>query len=243
MIAGIKEGLYDAEPLATYLLYRLNVLDPVGTCFLPTPLFPSFASPPMRTSLSKTNIAERPACSGIVARSLTPMRMCFFFIFVAPAYLEILPPGTSPTTDVEEFLDTLGKRLGMLGRGGIVDHNRAAVWFLHWWRNQGALASAKSPLPTRSSPSFGLATDVAERRHGWGFDLEWTVSPEEAERYNPAAVQRKMEECLDNFEAEAAQEEQEGGGVSSTQLKKKARDEELAKRAKRTQARLGARKS
>ena len=28
--AGIKEGLYDTEALASYLLYRLNVLDPVG---------------------------------------------------------------------------------------------------------------------------------------------------------------------------------------------------------------------
>ena len=27
--AGIKEGLYDVESLASYLLYRLNVLDPI----------------------------------------------------------------------------------------------------------------------------------------------------------------------------------------------------------------------
>lgn len=30
-IAGIKEGLYDVEALASYLLYRFNLLDPVGT--------------------------------------------------------------------------------------------------------------------------------------------------------------------------------------------------------------------
>lgn len=41
MIAGIKEGLYDAEPLATYLLYRLNVLDPVGAFFFPSPFPPA----------------------------------------------------------------------------------------------------------------------------------------------------------------------------------------------------------
>jgi hypothetical protein len=29
VIAGIKEGLYDVEPLAEYLLYRLNVLNPI----------------------------------------------------------------------------------------------------------------------------------------------------------------------------------------------------------------------
>ena len=28
--AGIKESLHDLEALASYLLYRLNVLDPVG---------------------------------------------------------------------------------------------------------------------------------------------------------------------------------------------------------------------
>ncbi|PCH35203.1 nucleoside triphosphate hydrolase protein [Wolfiporia cocos MD-104 SS10] len=30
LIAGIKEGLYDIEYMAAYLIYRLNVLDPVG---------------------------------------------------------------------------------------------------------------------------------------------------------------------------------------------------------------------
>ncbi|KAI0350860.1 P-loop containing nucleoside triphosphate hydrolase protein [Trametes cingulata] len=34
LIAGIKEGLYDAETLASYLLYRLNVLDPVSPAYL-----------------------------------------------------------------------------------------------------------------------------------------------------------------------------------------------------------------
>ncbi|KAG6332110.1 hypothetical protein ID866_6978 [Astraeus odoratus] len=29
LIAGIKEGLYDVEALAAYLLYRLNILDPI----------------------------------------------------------------------------------------------------------------------------------------------------------------------------------------------------------------------
>lgn len=30
--AGIKEGLYDTEALAAYLLYRLNVLNPICAC-------------------------------------------------------------------------------------------------------------------------------------------------------------------------------------------------------------------
>ncbi|OJT13135.1 hypothetical protein TRAPUB_10290 [Trametes pubescens] len=34
LIAGIKEGLYDTETLASYLLYRLNVLDPASPAYL-----------------------------------------------------------------------------------------------------------------------------------------------------------------------------------------------------------------
>lgn len=32
--AGIKEGLYDNEALAAYLLYRLNALDQSGMVFM-----------------------------------------------------------------------------------------------------------------------------------------------------------------------------------------------------------------
>ncbi|KII87590.1 hypothetical protein PLICRDRAFT_640798 [Plicaturopsis crispa FD-325 SS-3] len=34
LIAGIKEGLYDIEALASYLLYRLNVLNPISPAYL-----------------------------------------------------------------------------------------------------------------------------------------------------------------------------------------------------------------
>lgn len=51
-----------------------------------------------------------------------------------------------------------------------------------------------------------------------------------------------MEECIDAFEKEMEDEEREGGGVSATQLKKRARDELLAKRAARSKARLGGNK-
>ncbi|KAG6896390.1 hypothetical protein C0992_008599 [Termitomyces sp. T32_za158] len=34
LIAGIKEGLYDMEALASYLLYRLNVLNPISPAYL-----------------------------------------------------------------------------------------------------------------------------------------------------------------------------------------------------------------
>ncbi|KAI9063751.1 P-loop containing nucleoside triphosphate hydrolase protein [Trametes sanguinea] len=43
LIAGIKEGLYDTETLASYLLYRMNVLDPVSPAYLR--LLPPDAAP------------------------------------------------------------------------------------------------------------------------------------------------------------------------------------------------------
>jgi mitochondrial GTPase 1 len=58
----------------------------------------------------------------------------------------VLPPGAKPTQDIDEFLDVLARRLGMLGRGGVRDTQRAADWFVRWWREDGALLSARAPL-------------------------------------------------------------------------------------------------
>ncbi|GBE88608.1 P-loop containing nucleoside triphosphate hydrolase protein [Sparassis crispa] len=186
LIAGIKEGLYDVEALASYLLYRLNVLDPVS-----------------------------------------------------PAYLRILPPGTPPLVDVLEFLDTLARRLCMLKRGGVPDQARAAVWFIGWWREEGGLLSASAPL-LAASPSPTL--DPPSQRRGWGFDVEWTVNADEARQYDTAVIQRKMEECIDAFERAALEEEREGGGVSSTQEKKRIKEQTIAKRVAKTRARLTAKR-
>ncbi|KAF7791645.1 hypothetical protein EIP86_002666 [Pleurotus ostreatoroseus] len=182
LIAGIKESLHDTEALASYLLYRLNVLDPIS-----------------------------------------------------PSYLSILPPGTSPLVDIHEFLDVLARRLGMLKRGGVVDTHRAAQWFIKWWRSEGGILAASTPLVT-AAPEDG--TVLTTHRRGWGFDLEWSVDQAEIPHYDEEAIQRKMEGCIDAFESEAAEEEEEGGKVSSTQVKKKARKELLEKRAAKTAARL-----
>ncbi|KAI0298667.1 P-loop containing nucleoside triphosphate hydrolase protein [Multifurca ochricompacta] len=166
LIAGIKEGLYDNEALAAYLLYRLNALDGAK-----------------------------------------------------PAYLTLLPPGTTPTDDVHEFLGILARRLGMLQRGGIPNLSRAAGWFVRWWRDEGGTAST--------------------RRAGWGLDFEWKVD----EDMSDIAVQRQMEECIEHFVMEEAREEEEGAGVSTTQERKRIREEKMAKWALRTKNRLARNKS
>ncbi|KAJ7686692.1 P-loop containing nucleoside triphosphate hydrolase protein [Mycena rosella] len=112
LIAGIKEGMYDVEALASYLLYRLNILNPIS-----------------------------------------------------PAYLQLLPSGSPPIIDVEEFLESLARRMGMVKKGAAPDVRRAAVYFVRWWREEGGLISASSALQIADRRSLarpavaGLRTD------------------------------------------------------------------------------------
>jgi hypothetical protein len=116
--AGIKEGLYDSETLAAYLLYRLNALSESGKVMYP--------------NLITTLIDSR-----------FPHFRTLIFWSKEPSYLALLPPGTVPTDDVHEFLGLLARRLGMLQRGGVPDLPRAAGWFVRWWRDQGGAVSSR----------------------------------------------------------------------------------------------------
>ena len=148
--------------------------------------------------------------------------------------MSVLPAGTPPIVEVHEFLDVLAGRLGMLMKGGVRDTVRVAQWFIKWWRNEGGILAASTPLVT-AMPADG--SGLTTHRRGWGFDFEWAVDAAELPRYDEAMVQRKMEDVIDRFEAEVQEENDAGGGVSSTQEKKKKRDILLAKRAARTFAR------
>jgi len=115
----------------------------------------------------------------------------------------------------------------MLKRGGVPDLPRAAGWFVRWWREQGGAAS--------------------RRRIGWGLDFTW---PADADAdvdvdvdASDAIVQARMEGCIERFLAERALEEEEGGAVSTTQERKRIRDEKHVKWALRTKARLAAKRS
>jgi len=145
--------------------------------------------------------------------------------------LSLLPPSTPPTADIEVFLELLARRLGMVKRGNIADLQRAAVWFVHWWREDGGAVYASTLEPTSIQ---------RPQRAGWGFDLEWDVSPTDVSQGQ--SVQKKMEECIDEYTKNALQEQCEGGGISSTQEKKREHEEKVAKRMARTRARLAAKK-
>ncbi|KAJ7512698.1 P-loop containing nucleoside triphosphate hydrolase protein [Mycena galericulata] len=165
LIAGIKEGMYDVEALASYLLYRLNILNPIS-----------------------------------------------------PAYLHLLPAGSLPTIDIEEFLESLARRMGMVRKGASPDIRRAAVYFVRWWREEGGLLSASSALQLADS-SFQIGP--SGMTHGWGFDLEWQIRPDEIiGGDHQLLIQEKMEACIDQYLDKLELEDLNETNVSATQRKK-----------------------
>ena len=134
------------EALAGYLLYRLIILNPIV----------SFRSKEFLKDKAQTHTVL--CLSGFVDV------LTFFFIHhllpcsTALAYLHLLPPGTPPTIDLEEFLMVvLARRMGMVKRGAELDRSsRAAVYFVRWWREEGGLLSAISSI---SNMDISLGVD------------------------------------------------------------------------------------
>jgi len=119
----------------------------------------------------------------------------------------------------------------MLKRGGIPDYTRAAQWFVHWWRDEGGLtAAAEAPAPLFPHSST---------RRGWGFDLEWDTKDAGASE-TEEDIQQHMERRIDEYLVNLVTDE---GEVSSTQEKKRAKEEIMAKRAAKVKAKLAARRA
>ncbi|KAL4066985.1 P-loop containing nucleoside triphosphate hydrolase protein [Scleroderma yunnanense] len=157
---------------------------------------------------------------------------------VSPAYLKVLPPGTSPTNDVATFLEQLARRLGMLVRGGEYNTERASKWFVDWWRKEGSLISAAAPRALLPS----IPNDNLLIRQGWGFDLEWTVENDTIPPGTESFVEQKMGECIDEYVKHTADYERLGGTISQTQIKKRTWEEKLAQRTAKSKAKFIARK-
>ncbi|KAK1232467.1 Mitochondrial GTPase 1 [Marasmius sp. AFHP31] len=152
---------------------------------------------------------------------------------IGPAYLTLLPEGTPPTNDLEEFLSALAKRMGMIKRGAQLDLSRATSYFVKWWREEGGLLAASS-APQLDTSDHLSQLGGGSATQGWGFDFEWQVSSEDMVKSGTGDsgdfVQRKMEECIDNHNVECEQEEKEERNISSTQRKKQLTMEEKARR-------------
>ncbi|KAF7983460.1 hypothetical protein HWV62_21742 [Athelia sp. TMB] len=148
-----------------------------------------------------------------------------------PSYMQLLPPNTPPIADLHQFLTLISQRHGMIKRGNEQDLQRAATRFINWWREEGGLRSASVPGRLLiSGPS------IEPQRRGWGFDFEWTVDGTE-QGDEVTVIQRKMEESIDHYEEALAEEERDGGGISTTQQKKWIKAEKIEKRKARTRIR------
>ncbi|KAG6820293.1 hypothetical protein H0H93_002731 [Arthromyces matolae] len=153
---------------------------------------------------------------------------------IAPAYLQLLPNCAAPTVDLQEFLEKLAKRMGMVMRGAQLDTDRAAAYFVRWWREEGGLYAASSSslhLPDSSDTNL-----VQSTMQGWGFDFQWqfTADDRPATKGDDAKIiQEKMEACIDNHLAAIEQEDLDEGHLSPTQIKKQqVREEKMRRKQK-----------
>ena len=138
----------------------------------------------------------------------------------APAYLKLLPQGSDPTSNLDDFLEMLARRMGMIKRGQELDSERAAVYFVRWWRQEGSLLAASSALKVGQTPELNCGFPITQ---GWGFDFEWQVAPGDIplNEYGRARfLQDRMEACIDEYLLKMEQEDTEENNVSDTQIKK-----------------------
>jgi len=197
------------EALAAYLLYRMNMLNPICKLF---------------------------QISVLKADSLGITSIGFLSLILVPAYLHVLPPGSAPIADLQEFLPLLARRMGMIRSGGEMDLSRAAEYFVRWWRSEGCLIAAseaqalhqdRAPRPVvdeqplQSQYSLGI--------QGWGFDLEWEMRPGDIVSGvdSRTMIQGKMARCINDYMIRLEKEE---GNVSDTQKRKMRVQEEKMKR-------------
>ena len=155
----------------------------------------------------------------------------------------------------------------MLKRGGERDVDRAAVWFVKWWREVGCTTTgAEGVWVSKDTVNNDVAGQVL--RGGWGFDFEWEIAKEEVEeltlqstesiqasqamhesaftsttRPEQVLIQHAMEKVVDNFLEQIAEEQRLEATVSKTQTKKREKEEQRKKREKRVQAMLERRRS
>jgi hypothetical protein len=143
---------------------------------------------------------------------------------IAPAYLQLLPEGSQPTADLEELLTRLAQRMGMIGRGSVLDLDRAAQYFVRWWREEGGLVSASSGIQLEEANGLQGDCQQASIPQAWGFDFQWEIQRGDSltGEHRGLFIQKKMEGCIDKYLLQTEKEEREERNVSSTQRKKQA---------------------
>jgi hypothetical protein len=149
----------------------------------------------------------------------------------------------------EEFLDELAERMGYLQPGGVRDRQRAAKWFVEWWRNAGGTSSDE----TAGSLNGGVDVGGSEE-WGWGLDCQWadrgeqdpkthsegpsssniigSISPSDTlslsgHHETPLTLDSKFDLVVSRYMNTGRKVE---GEVSETQLKKREKEERIQRR-------------
>ena len=152
----------------------------------------------------------------------------------------------------------------MLKRGGERDVERAAVWFVKWWREEGcAKTGGEGEWVDRigSGDGDGDGIEGEVLKGGWGFDFEWEVPKAEVDNLSAIQrsasepqtqeggdvqsifMQRAMERVIDDYMLKVEEEKRIEGGISKTQVKKREKEEQAKKREKRVKALLERRRA
>lgn len=211
--AGIKEGMYEMETLASYLLYRLNVLNPICKFTQLSPLirhrtiYLSILAPAYLTLLpagAEPTIDLEEFLSQLAKRMGMIKRGAELDLSRAAAY----------------FVRWWREEGGILAASAAMQSGRSHPLF------------AVNPDGTLKPDSE--STSIT---HGWGFDIQWQMSSkdfpgtiEKGLESDRDFVVQKMEDCIEQYQMEAEKEDKDESNISATQRKKQMTMEEKARR-------------
>lgn len=158
------------------------------------------------------------------------------------------PLGLTESTEV--FLDELAERMGYLQPGGVRDRQRAAKWFVEWWRNAGGI-SLDGHIENMDR---GVEVGGSEE-WGWGLDCQWADRDEQKPRLeapspniletnpsvdvtsmhgrnnNPPTLDPKFDQVVSRYVSISREVE---GEVSETQLRKREKEERIQRRMEKS---------
>lgn len=149
------------------------------------------------------------------------------------------------TESTEAFLDELADRMGYFQSGGVRDRQRAARWFIEWWRSAGG-----TPEESGSGGEPGVG---GSEEWGWGLDCQWAdrfeqsqesplssiTHPEQAasgdhisatEQPETQTLESKFDRLIVRHMKDLETWEEE---VSETQMKKREKEEKIQRRAEK----------
>jgi ribosome biogenesis GTPase A len=122
-------------------------------------------------------------CGSVKDTIIPPVMLADYLLFHmnlnSPSLYSEYTPG--PTNDIIELLECMARKTGRLGKGGVVDHEAAALWLIQKWRQgtmgrfgldkveEGALEERRREEEEGGQPSMNQARKAErERRRARG---------------------------------------------------------------------------